>query len=38
MTKTDGLWLHQGIAEPGASWDRVLENVREERIKSALKA
>jgi AbrB family looped-hinge helix DNA binding protein len=38
MVKVDGLWLHQGIAEPGASWDRVLENVREERIASALKA
>jgi bifunctional DNA-binding transcriptional regulator/antitoxin component of YhaV-PrlF toxin-antitoxin module len=38
MTKTDGLWLHQGIAERGASWGRVLEKVREERIKSALQA
>lgn len=38
MVKMDGLWLHQGIAEPGATWDRVLESVREERIESALKA
>jgi hypothetical protein len=29
MTKMDGLWLHQGIAERGASWGRLLENVRE---------
>jgi AbrB family looped-hinge helix DNA binding protein len=38
MVKLDGLWLYQGTAEPGASWDRVLESVREERIESTLKA
>ena len=38
MIKVDGLWVHQGIAEPGASWERILENVREERIESVLKA
>ena len=38
MTKVDGLWAHQGIAEPGANWERILEDVREERIESVLKA
>lgn len=38
MVKVDGLWVHQGSAEPGASWERVLEDVREERIGSILKA
>lgn len=37
MTKADGLWVHQGVAERGASWDRAIESVREERIESALK-
>lgn len=38
MVKVDGLWLHQGSAEPGANWERVLEDVRKERIESVLKA
>ncbi len=38
IVKVDGLWVHRGIADPGADWDRTLENVREERIKSVLKA
>ena len=38
MTKVDGLWVHQGIAEPGANWQRIVEDVREERIESVLKA
>ena len=37
MVKVDGLWVHQGIAEPGANWEHILEDVREERIKSVLK-
>jgi AbrB family looped-hinge helix DNA binding protein len=32
MVKIDGLWVHQGVAQPGANWDRVVEDVREERI------
>ena len=32
MIKIDGLWVHQGAAQPGANWDRVVEDVREERI------
>lgn len=38
MLKIDGLWVHQGVAQPGANWDRVLQGVREERIESVLKA
>jgi AbrB family looped-hinge helix DNA binding protein len=38
MVKVDGLWVHQGSAEPGANWDRMLEDMREERIESVLKA
>ena len=38
MVKVDGLWVHQGRAESGANWERVLPDVREERIDSFLKA
>ena len=38
MVRIDGLWVHQGTAEPGANWDHVLEDLREERIESVLKA
>jgi len=38
MTKVDGLWVHQGIAEPRANWERILEDVRGERIESVLKS
>ena len=38
MVKVDGLWVHRGSAEPGANWERILEDVREERIESVLKA
>jgi AbrB family looped-hinge helix DNA binding protein len=38
MIQVDGLWVHQGAAAPGANWDRALEDVREERIQSLLKA
>lgn len=38
MVKVDGLWVHQGKAEPGADWERALRDVREERIESVWKA
>jgi len=38
LVKVDGLWVHQGRAEPGTNWERILEAVREERIESVLKA
>jgi bifunctional DNA-binding transcriptional regulator/antitoxin component of YhaV-PrlF toxin-antitoxin module len=34
MVKVDGLWVHQGSAEPGANWERILDEVREERSDS----
>jgi AbrB family looped-hinge helix DNA binding protein len=37
MAKIDGLWVHQGTAEPGTNWERVLDDEREERIESILK-
>jgi AbrB family looped-hinge helix DNA binding protein len=37
MIKIDGLWVHHGVAQPGANWDRVVQDVREERIGSVLK-
>ena len=37
MVKVDGLWIHQGAAEPGANWERVLDELREERTQSVLK-
>lgn len=27
---TEGVWVHQGVAEPGAAWDRIIDDVREE--------
>lgn len=33
MVKVDGLWVHQGRAAPGANWERIVEDVREERIE-----
>lgn len=38
MLKIDGLWVHQGEAEPGVDWDHLISNVREERIVDLLKA
>ncbi|MFZ0961447.1 MAG: AbrB/MazE/SpoVT family DNA-binding domain-containing protein [Terriglobia bacterium] len=38
MIQVDGLWVHRGTAEPGANWARALDDVREERIDSVLKA
>jgi AbrB family looped-hinge helix DNA binding protein len=38
MVKVDGLWVHQGKPEPGANWEGFIEDVREERLQSVLKA
>jgi AbrB family looped-hinge helix DNA binding protein len=38
MVKVDGLWVHQGSAERGANWERIREDVRQERTDSVLKA
>ena len=36
MVLLDGIWLHQGISEPGIDWDNVVVDGREERIQSLL--
>lgn len=36
MVQVDGLWVHQGVPEPGCDWERVVDDVREERIKDVL--
>lgn len=38
MIQVDGLWVHRGTPEPGRNCERVLDDVREERIQSVLKA
>ena len=38
IVKLDGLWVHRGAAQPGANWDRVIADVRDERIDSVAKA
>ena len=34
MVKVDGLWVHQGTAEPGINWDTLLENLGDGRARS----
>jgi bifunctional DNA-binding transcriptional regulator/antitoxin component of YhaV-PrlF toxin-antitoxin module len=38
MVQVEGLWVHRGTAVQGANWGRVLDDVREERVQSVLKA
>jgi AbrB family looped-hinge helix DNA binding protein len=38
MIQVNGLWVHQGAAEAGVNWSRVLDDEREERIQAVLKA
>jgi len=35
MIKVDGLWVHQGLADPEANWDRIPEDLRSERAKAS---
>ncbi len=37
LIKVDGLWVHRGSARPDADWERVIEDVRNERIASISK-
>ena len=37
LVKVDGLWVHRGTARPDADWERVIEDVRHERIASVSK-
>lgn len=36
LVRVGRLWVHQGKALPHANWERVLDEVREERIRRAL--
>jgi AbrB family looped-hinge helix DNA binding protein len=38
MTRVDGLWVHRDSAEPGANWERIIDDLRDQRIESVLKA
>jgi hypothetical protein len=37
LVKIDGLWVHQGVGQPEANWDRLIREVLEERIEFILK-
>ena len=34
MVNVDGLWVHQGTAQANGDWARVLEDVRDERLRA----
>lgn len=34
MVHVDGLWVHQGTAPANTDWARVLEDVRDERLRA----
>jgi len=36
MVRVGGVWIHQGVADPGSDWDRVVDDAREERIRDIL--
>ncbi len=36
LVKIDGLWVHRGSVRPDVDWERVVEDVRDERIASVL--
>ena len=38
MVQVNGLWVHEGTAEAGTQWERLLDDVREERIQAVLKS
>ena len=37
LVRIDGLWVHRGSARPDADWNRVLDDVRAERVATILK-
>ncbi len=37
LVKVGGVLVHQGVAEPDFNWDRIVDDVREERIQQLLK-
>ena len=38
LVKIDGLWVHCGIAQTDMNWNRMVQEMREERIESVMKA
>ena len=36
MVRVGGLWVHRGSPEPGTEWERVVDDVREQRIQNVL--
>jgi hypothetical protein len=36
MIKMEGLWVHQGTPDCGAHWDRIIDDVRDERAQSVV--
>jgi AbrB family looped-hinge helix DNA binding protein len=38
LVRVDGLWVHQGSAQTDADWERVIDDVRSERVASVAKA
>jgi AbrB family looped-hinge helix DNA binding protein len=37
LVKVGGVLVHQGVVEPDVNWDRLIDDVREERIQELLK-
>jgi AbrB family looped-hinge helix DNA binding protein len=37
LVKVGGVLVHQGVVEPNVNWDRLIDDVREERIQGLLK-
>lgn len=38
LVKKNGVLVHQGAAEPGLDWERVVDDAREERVQQLLKS
>jgi AbrB family looped-hinge helix DNA binding protein len=38
LVKMNGLWVHNGVAQPSAKWDRVIADVRAQRLESVSKS
>ena len=33
LIRVDGLWIHRGVPDKAFDWDRVIEDIREERTQ-----
>jgi hypothetical protein len=36
LVQVEGVWIHRGVPEESIQWDRLIEDVREERTKPIL--